>query len=104
MSGYRILGEAEYRLEEIFDYTERHWDGPQAIRYFDGFLDQFEKIAARRVPWRAIPAEFGIAGYVCRYERHYIYWKLLSDGAVGIAIILHERMQQIELVRKAFED
>jgi len=64
---------------------------------------RFEAIAARAFPWRAIPAEFGVDGYVCRYERHVIYWKLLADGTVGIASILHERMHQIERFREAFE-
>jgi toxin ParE1/3/4 len=55
----------------------------------------FAAIAARDFPWRAIPAEFGVSGFVCRYEQHVIYWKLLTDGTVGIVTILHERMHQI---------
>ena len=31
--------------------------------------------------------EFGVDGYVCRYEKHLIYWKLLEDGAVGIVTL-----------------
>jgi toxin ParE1/3/4 len=62
-------------------------------------FDRFEAIAARRFPWRAIPAEFGVDGYVCRYEKHFIYWKLLTDGSVGIVTVLHERMHQIERLR-----
>ena len=27
---------------------------------------------------------------------HFIYWKTLSDGAVGIVTVLHERMHRVE--------
>jgi toxin ParE1/3/4 len=27
-------------------------------------------------------AEFGVDGYVCRYEMHFIYWRILADDAV----------------------
>lgn len=37
-------------------------------------------------------AEFGVDGFYCRQEHHYIYWRLLSDGVVGIVTVFHERM------------
>lgn len=103
MSGYLLQGDAEHRLDEIIDYTRDHWGEAQAIRYFQGLVERFGQIAARRFPWRAIPAEFGVDGYVCRYERHFIYWRVLTNGEVGIATVLHERMHQISLVQRAFE-
>ena len=48
---------------------------------------------------RAIPAGFGVDGYFCRHQKHVIYWKLLSDGKIGIVTILHERMHQIERLK-----
>ena len=53
--------------------------------------------------WRPIPAEFGVEGYVCRYEHHYIYWKILTDGNVGIVTVLRERMHQIERIQDDLE-
>lgn len=103
MSDYLILDEAEHRLAEIVDYTQSRWGDAQAVRYFTGFVERFQQIAARDFPWRPIPAEFGVDGYVCRYEQHFIYWKLLHDGRIGVVIILHERMHHIELVRGAFD-
>lgn len=103
MSVYRILDAAGHRLDEIYLYTRENWGEAQADRYMHGLFERFEAIAARELPWKAIPAEFGINGYVCRYEKHFIYWKLLADGAVGIVTILHERMHQIERFREAFE-
>ena len=104
MSAYLILDDAEHRLAEIIDYTQANWGDEQAVRYFNGFVERFRQIAARAFPWRPIPAVFDLEGYVCRYERHFIYWKILGDGTVGIVTVLHERMHQIERVRKAFVD
>ena len=36
---------------------------------------------------------------MCRYEHHFIYWRVLTDGAVGIVTILHERMHQIDRLK-----
>lgn len=103
MKDYYILDDAEHRIDEILDYTRRVWGADQAAAYFQGLRDTFDQIAKREVPWRAIPPEFEVDGYVGRYERHFVYWKILDDGSVGIALILHERMSQIEQVRQAFE-
>lgn len=55
----------------------------------------FGEIAAGRLPSRLIPAEFGVEGCVSRYGRHFIYWRTLSDGDIGVVTVLHERMHQI---------
>lgn len=99
MSGFRVQRGAGHRLDEIYVYTRDLWGEEQAERYINGLFARFAAIAAREFPWRAIPAEFGVSGYVCRYEHHFIYWKVLADGVVGIVTILHERMHQIERLR-----
>jgi toxin ParE1/3/4 len=96
MSGFRIQDGASHRLDQIYAYTRKTWGEAQAQTYIRGLFDQFEAIAARRFPWRPIPAEFGVDGYVCRYQKHFVYWRLLGDGSVGIVTILHDRMHQIE--------
>ena len=99
MSGFRVEVGAGHRIDEIYHYTLDTWGEAQANRYIRGLFERFEEIAARRENWRLIPAEFGVDGYFCRYEKHVIYWRLLSDGDVGIATILHERMHRIERLR-----
>lgn len=103
LSGYLLLKHAEHRLDEIVDFTRDHWGEAQAIRYFEGMAAKFTEIASRQLPWRAIPAEFGVDGFFCRYERHFIYWRILSSGEVGIVTIRHERMHHIAHVQQAFE-
>ncbi|MDP3855380.1 type II toxin-antitoxin system RelE/ParE family toxin [Phenylobacterium sp.] len=102
MSGVRIQAGAAHRLDEIYRYTEETWGEAQAERYIRGLFARFEAIAARSFPWRPVPAEFGVDGYVCRYEKHLIYWKLLVGGDVGVVTVLHERMHQIERFRDDF--
>jgi toxin ParE1/3/4 len=51
---------------------------------------------------RPVPAEFGVEGYVFRYQRHFVYWRKLSNGDIGIVTILHERMHQIDPLRDDF--
>lgn len=102
MSGVRIQAGAAHRLDEIYRYTEETWGEGQAERYIHDLFARFEAIAKRSFPWRQIPAEFGVDGYVCRYEKHLIYWKVLTDGDVGVVTVLHERMHQIERFRDDF--
>ncbi|MEG3124863.1 type II toxin-antitoxin system RelE/ParE family toxin [Sphingomonas sp. GB1N7] len=100
MTIWRIQEAAGRRLDDIYVYTRDTWGDAQAKRYVQGFFDKFEDIAHRRIAWRAVPGEIGVDGFYCRYERHYIYWRILSDGAVGIVTILHERMHQIDRFRE----
>lgn len=104
MSSFRIQAGAGHRLDEIYTYTRETWGEAQAERYLRGMFERFEAIAERRFPWRQVPAEFGVDGYVCRYEKHFIYWKLLGDGSVGIVTVLHERMHQINRFHQDFQD
>ncbi|MEI6417716.1 MAG: type II toxin-antitoxin system RelE/ParE family toxin [Sphingomonadales bacterium] len=99
MSGFRVLRAAGHRLDEIYAYSRDHWGDAHAAQYINGLFARFAAIAAREFPWRPIPAEFGVSGFVCRHEHHLIYWKLLADGSIGIVTILHERMHQIERFR-----
>ena len=102
MNYYRVQRVVGHRLDEIYAYTRDRWGEAQAEHYIKGMFARFDAIAAREFPWRAIPAEFEVSGFVCKYERHYIYWKLLADGTVGIVTILHERMHQIERLQDDF--
>ena len=99
MTNFRIQEGAGHRLDEIYAYTRHNWGEAQAEAYVRGLFDKFKAIAARELPWAAIPAEFGVDGYFCRHQKHVIYWKLLSDGKIGIVTILHERMHQIERLK-----
>lgn len=98
----RIQDAASYRLDEIYRYTRDRWGTQQADRYITGLFDAFDGISDHRTSSRPVPAEFGIEGYFFRYERHFVYWRWLSSGDIGIVTILHERMHQIDRFREDF--
>ena len=51
---------------------------------------------AHGVASRPIPAEFGVEGFYFRHEHHFVYWRRLSNGDIGIVTVLHERMHQMD--------
>ncbi len=102
MPGLRIQEAASLRLDEIYRYTLKQWGKQTADRYINGLFEAFAKIDSRGVVSRPIPAEFGVHGYFFRFERHFVYWKRLSSGDIGIVSILHERMHQIARLRHEF--
>lgn len=65
-------------------------------------FDAFDRIESHGVASRPVPAEFEVQGYFFRYERHFVYWRRLSNGDIGIVTILHKRMHQIERLRDDF--
>ena len=98
----RIQDAASYRLDEIYHYTRDRWGAQQADVYITGLFEAFDGIADHRTLSRPVPAEFGIEGYFFRYKRHFVYWRWLSNGDIGIVTIVHERMHQIDRFREDF--
>lgn len=98
----RIQEVASLRLDDIYRYTRDRWGEAQADRYITGMFEAFEQIETHGVASRPIPVEFGVDGFFFRYERHFVYWRRLSNGDIGIATILHDRMHQIDRFREDF--
>lgn len=99
MPNVRVQEAASWRIDEIYRYTRDRWGTEQADRYITGLFEAFDGIATRHTASRPIPADFGIDGYYFRYERHFVYWRVLANGDIGIVTILHERMHQIDRFR-----
>ena len=102
MAAVRVLEAASHRIDEIYRYTRDRWGPEQADHYILGLFDAFAEIEARVVTSRPVPAAFGVEGYFFRYERHFVYWRRLSNGDIGIVTILHERMHQVDRFREDF--
>ncbi len=93
---------ASLRLDDIYRYTRDRWGEAQADCYITGMFEAFDRIDTHGVLSKPIPAAFGVEGYFFRYEKHFVYWRRLSNGDVGIVTILHERMHQIDRFREDF--
>jgi plasmid stabilization system protein ParE len=96
MTQFLIQNAASFRIDEIYRYTFEQGGAAKAESYISGLFKAFEQIETHEVFSRPIPAEFGVDGFFFRYEKHFVYWKYLSTGVVGIVTILHERMHRIE--------
>ena len=96
MIQFLVQKTASFRIDEIYRYTLKQWGAGKAESYIAGLFEAFEKIETHEVLSRPIPAEFGVDGFFFRYEKHFVYWKYLSTGVVGIVTVLHERMHQFE--------
>ena len=99
---YELSDIADGYVDEIFRYSRQTWGDEQARRYVSGLYDCFAAIANRHVPWRTIDADLG-NGYVCRYERHRVYWRAIDDRRVVILAVLHESMHESGRLRHAIE-
>lgn len=102
MVAIRIQEAASFRLDEIYRYTQDLRGTEQADRYITDLFAAFNKIEDRGVMSKPVPAEFGVDGYFFRHERHFVYWRRLSNGDIGIVTILHARMHQIDRFREDF--
>ncbi|WP_017930493.1 type II toxin-antitoxin system RelE/ParE family toxin [Robiginitomaculum antarcticum] len=89
---YSILRSASHQIDDIYIYTAKTWGEVQADAYITGLFECFNMIVDRKILWRSIPAAYGVDGYYADYEKHRVYWKVLMDGEIGIAAVLHERM------------
>ena len=102
MRAVRVQAGAALRIDEIYRYSRDRWGAARAGKYITGLFEAFGRIADGGVPSRPIPAEFGVDGCVFRYEKHFVYWKTLSNGDIGIVTVLHERMHQMDRFRGDF--
>ena len=102
MGAIRVQEAASHRLDEIHRHTRDRWGAEQADRTITGLFEPFDRIETHAVMSRPVPAEFGVDGYFFRYERHFVYWRRLSNGDIGIVTILHERMHRIDRFREDF--
>ena len=95
----RVQEAASLRLDEIYRYTRDRWGAEQADCYITGLFAAFNKIEVHGVSSRSIPAEFAIDGFYFRHAHHFVFWRRLSNGDIGIVTILHERMHQMDQFR-----
>ena len=102
MISVRVQESASLRIDEIYRYSRDGRGTVQADACINGLFEASERIETGGVPSRPIPAEFGVDGFVFRYEKHFVYWKRLSNGDIGIVTVLHERTHQTGRFREDF--
>ncbi|RKE85827.1 type II toxin-antitoxin system RelE/ParE family toxin [Rhizobium sp. AG855] len=112
MSRYLFHPIADAAQDEIFRSTRERWGQGQAETYIYGLHAHLELLAASRGLWRALPNRMGIlihskvTIYVSRYRMHYIFFRELPTGAMGILMLVNVRRDmpkklRVELTRIA---
>lgn len=89
---YRFFPAADKRQDEIWDYTLRKWGEPKAVEYISGMHDAISRAAENPQLWRRLDRRGFEKVFYIRYEKHFIFFRGLSRGILGIISILHERM------------
>jgi toxin ParE1/3/4 len=89
---YRFFPAADKRQDEIWEYTLGKWGERKAVEYIRGMHDAVSKAAENPQVWRSIERKGFERIFYIRYEKHFIFFRLLSGGVLGLISILHERM------------
>jgi len=88
----KISDAARERLLEIWNYTEETWGEAQADKYLRGLVETAERAHKSRHLWRPVPDEELKGAFFIRYRHHFIFFRELSTGTIGVISILHENM------------
>lgn len=92
----KVQKSASLRIDDIYQFSLKSWGEEQARKYINGLFVAFNNIENNQVASKPIPAEFEVIGFYFKYEKHFVYWKYLDNGDIGIVTILHEKMHQIK--------
>ena len=88
----KIYPAAESRLIEIWDYTLEKWGEKQADAYVRGLVGAIHSLGRNRHQWRRVPDKTLVGVCFVRHEHHYIFFREISGGTVGVITLLHESM------------
>lgn len=98
MAHYLFYPRADAAQDRIWKDTAEIWGEAQAIAYIHGLHAHLARLTESRVLWRRFPETMPISSllkqkaYFSRYKKHYIFFRELSDGNIGVMSILHHRM------------
>jgi len=88
----RIFRAAHERIIEIWEYTEQQWGEEQADLYVTELFDELHRIAGAPHRWRPIREPGFEDVHFARYRHHFLFFRRLSDGDLGLISVLHEQM------------
>ncbi|WHO76809.1 type II toxin-antitoxin system RelE/ParE family toxin [Rhizobium sp. BT03] len=98
MPAYGFYPRADAAQDGIWRDTREAWGETQADTYILGLHAYLQRLCGDRLIWRhlpqrlAVPADIQRSAYFGRYEHHYVFFRELENGDLGVMSILHERM------------
>ncbi|KXG86079.1 type II toxin-antitoxin system RelE/ParE family toxin [Agrobacterium bohemicum] len=106
MPAYRFYAPADAAQDKIWDDTVRQWCEAQAETYVRGLHAHLQRLCDNRLLWRrlpqglAVPRDIKREAYFSRYEHHYLFFRALDNGDLGVMSIQHERMDMAVRLRE----
>lgn len=97
MATYRFYPRADAAQDRIWRYTADTWGEAQAIAYITGLHAHLKLLCRDRHLWRrlpqalVVPADLKRQAWFSRYQHHYLFFRELDNGDLGVMSILHER-------------
>ncbi|MCA1441250.1 type II toxin-antitoxin system RelE/ParE family toxin [Ensifer sp. IC4062] len=98
MVAYRFYPRADAAQDKIWENTVKDWGEKQAVAYITGLHLHLQRLCDNRMIWRklpqklAVPADVKREAYFSRYEHHYVFFRELDNGDLGVMSILYEKM------------
>lgn len=98
MSGYLFYPPADAAQDRIWQDTVEQWGEAQAVAYITGLHAHLQKLSETKALWRKLPRDLAVPtdlkahAFFTRYERHYLFFRELRGGMIGVMAILHDRM------------
>ena len=91
---YKLYPKAKQQLAKIWADTYQEWGEAQADKYIDGLHSKLKDLKNTPYLWRKLDHKKfqGKSIFFYRYEKHFVFFKELSSGKLGIISVLHERM------------
>jgi plasmid stabilization system protein ParE len=97
----KLYRAARDRLLEIWDYSERTWGEAQADAYVCELVSAVHQAAEKKTHWRLLKNRTMPGVYFIRHRNHFIFFRELSGGEIGVISVLHENM---DLPSRLFDD
>ena len=88
----KIYSAAKERIIEIWDYTERTWGEDQADKYIRDLITAINTVGEERHRWHPVMDEALKGVFFFRHQHHYVFFRELPKGTLGVISILHENM------------
>jgi len=109
MTGYVFFPAADARQDAIWDYTAKRWDELQAEAYITGLHEHLSTLAQDKSLWRRLPDRLVLpagvrdAVYCSLYRQHWLFFRELPSGRIGVLTILHASMDLPVRLREDLE-
>jgi toxin ParE1/3/4 len=87
-----IFKAARARLIEVWAYSETTWGASQADKYVRGSVAAIERAQDKPGRWRPLRDKALPGIFYFRHEHHFVFFRRLSKGQIGVITVLHESM------------